>query len=80
VGEQRLDVGLNGNPVPAQPGKLARVTADHRRGGRLHRACQDNAVRGRNGMNQRAPMRPPAPATISRMSDMETSPQVRLPV
>ena len=55
LGEQRLNVGGDRHAVPAQPGELARVAADDRRGGRLHRAGQDCSVRGRNSMDERAP-------------------------
>ena len=34
---------------------LARVAADHRRGGRLHRAGENGSVRCRNGVDEGAP-------------------------
>jgi len=79
VGEQRLDVGLNGNPVPAQPGSSPAsrpITAEEAAPPR----CQDNAVPWPQWYE--ISVRPCAAgaATIARMSDMETSPASSLPV
>ena len=63
-------------PLRAEPGEFTGVAPDHRRAGRIDRARERRALFVGDRLDQRSPMRPPAPATISRMPDIDQSPGI----